>query len=394
MPQHLAWDPGGWNEGETRREHGPPPFPLLPPRCLYERVAIGAANVGPVNKLLAFTLMDAVPEWPATTAGWAPDKDSTDPESNAPFRLFDITERHVVEGPMAAHHGPHGVEWLDHLLDVSEYLVLQRVDPMTPAMMETFYDYRTDPKAVVRIFRLDIDMEEGKPANPVWRVRDVQFNKDGTERPADPSTYEAHPHGATIDADMFHVFPFGPSVIYRAGRTIQRLLEIADGLRGDDYAERQKWLIGELGSKPAQKVRKAQDEGDRVIHLPDGQVLNLADATHAGMLLQERAALQQDLRDLTHTVLLDESVQISGRARILAMQQLLNYVKIIRSDIDQVYSAFGALVKWSPLLVAEALDRMAERDLLVTTVELLNVLDPAGAADRNARLIARLDAMI
>lgn len=379
MPQELNWSAytfGTWNEAqlENSEKKGPKSFPLLPGRALYERVAIGSANVGPVNKLLAFTVMDAEAEWPSTALGVRDDFDARpgdDPEAHAPFTLYEIAERHIVEGPMVAYFGPDGVQWLDWLIEVTDDLVLQRVDPIGQNNINGFYDYEKDPKAVIRVYERQLEVADGAGGEKVvtgsyWSVKDVRY-VHGEMQPYTPTSGSPiPPKPARIDADLFYPFPFGPSVEYRAGRTIQRLLEIAADLRVESYAQRMKTLsrAGGSSSGTAKKVAAAQADGDRVLSLPEGYSLtSQSDATPANMLMQEKAELQRDLAAITNTVDLDESSNKSGKARMIEMQPMLNAVRRYRRNIDQIYSVFGAKVAWPPIMLAEVTELLASLDL-------------------------------
>lgn len=309
-----------------------------------------------------------------------------DPEEGAPFTSDWITKRYLVDGDMLAYRpleddGTTGaIQWLDQLVMVTPDMALQRFDIVPPEEMGSFYDYETNPKAIMRRF------QRGPDDPDVITITFEKYTKNGIEDALEDAIalVGGKENASTmlmagqVDSAEIFFFPFGRGILFHPGRAIMRLLEIQETLRDDDKAERLRTASGasQYGNA-TQNLRDAMEAGDRVVGTPEN--INLqshADSTHSTMLLDDKKQLRQDVAEVTHTMALDGPIDISGAALRLLMQDMQTYCKQARRDISKVYRAFGGRMEWAPLIVSEASDRVADRDLFLSTLAIINKMAP------------------
>lgn len=305
----------------------PNAFPVQLGREIFDELSQTALNFIPVNKLLAFI-----------SAGMSF-------KGDAPFDPGDIAERLLVDGSIAYLH--NNEEFLPDILKMTakKKVAIEFIQALRPN------DDPEKPRIFDQRRKWTID-KEGK----IWTA--VNQKLDGEEWKDVANT------SSTTKAEDMFTWPNRLGILYPPQHLYHRLEEIEETVRFQTGKSAMSMIVaGYVGD--ITQAQKEFESDSAVKFVPGDVTVSRVHATEAVThLLANMIELLEKYREATFDFVARDNAPESGTARRLFMAPMLQFVKVQRKMIDDIFKPFEVTFEFDKVQVTTVDERQAEFTLL------------------------------
>lgn len=321
--------------------HGDIPWEKTTGREIYELDSITGLNKTPVKVLGSFILGGH----------------SLDPSDDPPFTAVDLVKYLLIDGTIVIQtiETPTG----------KEHIFLHGVMFATKSkFIQAIPDFTKDGKRLHRIWTIEGDR---------WMWQDVTGFGTDKETVIDSTD-------TGIAADNMFVFPNDKGILYDAQFTYRRLEEIERKVRKASNSAVSLILTGYTGMLAQLYTALAETGNDDsgILVVPQGtgfdfpKTTAVVDQLHKDFIMLLPGYFKQ-----TNLVEFDDSSNMSGKSRKLLMQQTLEFTRLSRNQIEDIYNHWSITVTFDSLPTLDADEKMKELNFLKVLKEdgVLNITE-------------------